>query len=118
MTGAGVHLFFCFVVGFVWPAYLYQKKELNSHLLFGRWKLAHHRYSFARFVRRLDEKLNQKFNKKENPWVCSLLRVVVPGVFFFVLGLFLPGSLGWPVVVAGSVFFEIVAFFRHSKEKN
>ena len=103
---SGVHTFFCFILGILWPCYLYFEDGPKDHILLGKWKMSYHRYSFIKFVKYVDEKFNEYFNKKRSAKVASLIRISPAALFFIFLNGLLPFRIEWYFTLLGGVIFE------------
>ena len=102
----GTHTFVCLAGGFLWSYYLYFEDEPKAHVLFGRWKMSYHRYSFAKFVKNIDKKINQHLNPKGSQKIASLFRLLIPTLFFGILHSLLPLQVAWYFVLVGALVFE------------
>ena len=110
---SGVHTFFCFFLGVFWASYLYGNDDPRDHVLFGKWKMSYNRYSFVKFIKNVDKKLNEHFNQKQSAQTSSLLRILTPTLFFATLNGLLPFHIEWYFILGGALIFELV--YVHSR---
>ena len=109
---SGIHTFFCFSLGLLWSYYLCSDDGQKDHILWGKWKMSYNRYSFVRFIKNIDERLNQYFNPKHLPLVASFFRILTAPLLFAILGSLLPFYVEWYFILLGELAFELPYLYR------